>query len=286
MKSLLSILFAFFFFSSTNISANNDFSEESRDGVGFFKMERVIDHYYGNYSYQFEIHSINNGWVQIKKNITPTLGTNEAFILRRLVFLSPLSSNTCFNFLLSVSSDGQNFYDFFGNTSTTAGIGEPWTPCILPFQGTPGNIIAIRIKFLSFYSSSPFSDSINSIIKLDYWCASQFSYPIRIIEDFENVVTTITPIQGSVPEKFSLSQNYPNPFNPKTNINFQVPKTSLVTLKVYDVLGREVVALVNEKMQAGSYKVDFDGSRYTSGTYFYRLETDGYAETKKMLLIK
>ncbi|MDD5360804.1 MAG: M28 family peptidase [Ignavibacteria bacterium] len=90
----------------------------------------------------------------------------------------------------------------------------------------------------------------------------------------------------NVPVKFNLAQNYPNPFNPVTKINFALPKSGLVTLKVYDILGKEVAALLREVRQAGYYTVDFNGSDLSSGVYYYRLEAGEFADVKKMILIK
>lgn len=91
---------------------------------------------------------------------------------------------------------------------------------------------------------------------------------------------------NSFPETFALYQNYPNPFNPTTAIGYQLSATSQVTLKVYDILGREVATLVDEKQNAGSYSVKFDGSRLASGVYFYRLSAGGFADVKKLVLLK
>lgn len=96
----------------------------------------------------------------------------------------------------------------------------------------------------------------------------------------------IAPISGNVPEKYSLSQNYPNPFNPATNIKLQIPESGLVKLVVFDVTGREVAELVNETLNAGEYKVDFNASGLTSGVYFYKLTSAGFTETKRMVLVK
>jgi hypothetical protein len=90
----------------------------------------------------------------------------------------------------------------------------------------------------------------------------------------------------TIPVKYWLNQNYPNPFNPSTIINYQVPVLSHITLKLFDVLGREITTLVNEEKNAGRYKVKFDGSKITSGIYFYKLNAGNFSETKKMLLIK
>jgi hypothetical protein len=88
------------------------------------------------------------------------------------------------------------------------------------------------------------------------------------------------------PIKFELHQNYPNPFNPSTTIQFDIPKAAFVTLKVYNVLGQEVATLVNEKREAGRYEVEFDGSKLTSGVYFYRLQAGSFVQTRKMILLK
>jgi hypothetical protein len=100
------------------------------------------------------------------------------------------------------------------------------------------------------------------------------------------VISGVTPITSKIPNEYKLEQNYPNPFKPVTKINFALPKAGNVSLKVYDMLGREVAVLVNENRIAGSHTVDFDGSAFTSGAYFYRLESNGFTDTKKMILIK
>ncbi len=98
----------------------------------------------------------------------------------------------------------------------------------------------------------------------------------------------VTSVNGKtqVPVAFSLGQNYPNPFNPTSTISYSVPKEGRVTLKVYDILSREVATLVDAVKQPGRYHVSFDGSRYASGVYFYRLSSGGQTLTKKMLLLK
>ncbi|MCX6163548.1 MAG: T9SS type A sorting domain-containing protein, partial [Ignavibacteriae bacterium] len=80
--------------------------------------------------------------------------------------------------------------------------------------------------------------------------------------------------------------NYPNPFNPVTRINFDIPKQGLVTMKVFDILGREVRTLVNEVKAPGKYSVDFNGTELSSGVYFYRLESNNFTDIKRMILIK
>jgi photosystem II stability/assembly factor-like uncharacterized protein len=96
----------------------------------------------------------------------------------------------------------------------------------------------------------------------------------------------IRKIDENIPGKFCLYQNFPNPFNPTTKISYKVESYKVIKLMVYDILGKEVATLVNEKQSPGVYEITFDGSGLTSGIYFSKLGTENYSETKKMLLIK
>ena len=104
-------------------------------------------------------------------------------------------------------------------------------------------------------------------------------------------VTSVEGKTSELPKVFGLSQNYPNPFNPTTTIEYQLPIASTVTMKIYDMLGREAATLVNQKQEAGTYSMTFDGTRYSSGVYFYRIiavsmNRTVYIATKKLLLLK
>jgi len=92
--------------------------------------------------------------------------------------------------------------------------------------------------------------------------------------------------EQNIVSDFKLEQNYPNPFNPTTNIEFRIADFGFVSLKIYDAIGNEITTLVNKEMQAGTHKVKFDAAGLPSGTYFYRLETAKYSETRKMVLLK
>ena len=99
-------------------------------------------------------------------------------------------------------------------------------------------------------------------------------------------IISIQNISTETPSKYSLSQNYPNPFNSTSNLKFQIVNTGDVKLIVYDIMGKEVQTLVNERLQPGTYEAAFDASSLNTGVYFYKLITNGFTETKKMLLIK
>jgi hypothetical protein len=100
------------------------------------------------------------------------------------------------------------------------------------------------------------------------------------------ITTSVADHAVEHPNDFILSQNYPNPFNPETRIKFAIPSGSDVTLKVYDLLGREVATLVNERLQPGSFETTFDGSGLASGVYFYRLSAGSFVETKKLVMMR
>ena len=107
---------------------------------------------------------------------------------------------------------------------------------------------------------------------------AEWKFRVGKITDVENI--------GGAPSEFSLSQNYPNPFNPSTAINFSIAEKGFVTLKVFNLLGQEVALLVNEEKAAGHYNVNFNASQLASGMYVYRLQTENFTSTKKMILMK
>jgi hypothetical protein len=101
----------------------------------------------------------------------------------------------------------------------------------------------------------------------------------------------IQNISTNIPRVFKLYQNYPNPFNPVTKIRFDVPKNNghksmNIRLYIYDIKGREIAMLINQELEPGSYKIDLDASKYPSGSYYYKIVTDEFTDTKKMALVK
>ncbi len=135
--------------------------------------------------------------------------------------------------------------------------------------------------------------AINLTVEGNLIFLSQGSYGFTILKN--DLITSVkNGSNSSLTNHIDLSQNYPNPFNPTTTIQFSIPSPSQgegqrvrsVTLKVYDVLGREIATLVNEQKSPGNYQVTFDGSKLTSGVYFYRLQSGSFSQTKKFLLLK
>ena len=114
---------------------------------------------------------------------------------------------------------------------------------------------------------------------------AELEYAVRELDNIV-IATGIKNGNNQVPGCYSLSQNYPNPFNPTTSISYQIPVAGNVTLKIYDLLGREVATLVNEQKHIGSYEVKFNGRNLSSGMYLYQLRSGSFVETKKLILIK
>jgi len=123
---------------------------------------------------------------------------------------------------------------------------------------------------------------------MSLYAVGMFYY--SVIKYSQSIPTSVEQI-SEIPEKFNLDQNYPNPFNPSTKIQYSIPQSSSVTIKVFDILGNEIETLVNEEKSAGNYEVEFNSHSGTvrnlpSGIYFYKLMTSNFAETKKMILLK
>ncbi len=105
-----------------------------------------------------------------------------------------------------------------------------------------------------------------------------------------DITATVEPTSVNAlslkPDKFQLLQNYPNPFNPSTRITFDLPKKEFVSVNVYNSIGQKVKTLLNQSLDSGRHSVDFNGENLTAGVYFYRIKTDGFVSTKKMILLK
>lgn len=113
-----------------------------------------------------------------------------------------------------------------------------------------------------------------------------YNHAKAAMQMFRRVVVSVEPVSEAVPNQYTLSQNFPNPFNPSTQIEFSVPKEGFTTVKVYDMLGKEVATLVNEQLAPGTYRTTLDGSKLSSGTYVYMLTSGSTRITKKMMLVK
>ncbi|MBS4035407.1 MAG: T9SS type A sorting domain-containing protein [Ignavibacterium sp.] len=139
--------------------------------------------------------------------------------------------------------------------------------------------------------------SLNEVIKNFEFFNSNISYGISSNQiyftndgwvTYSKVDSIVTHVEnpGTIPNEFTLYQNYPNPFNPTTVISYQLPVSSNVSIKVYDLLGREVSTLVEEYKQAGKYQINFNADGLSSGVYYYQLKTGNFIQTKKLIFLR
>jgi hypothetical protein len=189
----------------------------------------------------------------------------------------------------------------YTGTYTVPGTGWQYINLTTPFywNGTSNLLVEICYNNSSWTAYSPvYATSATSMMVGQYsdlstgdGCTqltspSVLTYRANTCFTMEPVISTVSNSTNGIPNEYRLMQNYPNPFNPVTKISFDIPKQGLVTLKIYDVLGREVRTLVNEVKNAGSYTVDFNAADLSSGVYFYKLEVNGFSDVKRMMLIK
>jgi photosystem II stability/assembly factor-like uncharacterized protein len=136
------------------------------------------------------------------------------------------------------------------------------------------------------WSNIGLSESVSSLIIFGNYIYAGTMVGIIWKRPVSEIITSIDKERNNFPEHFNLEQNFPNPFNPVTTISYQIPKYGMVTIKIYDILGREIKTLVNEYKPVGRYNITFNASNLASGVYFYRFQAEEFTETKKLLLLK
>ena len=206
-------------------------------------------------------------------NIYKTTNTGSNWTI-----INTFTGNKIFNNLMSLPNTGTAFA--IGNTIDTA---MQWIDKITTLKTTNYGLNWVSKDFnpkLLAYGLS-LVDANNFFIG-----AGETNLAAQILKSTNGGNVFVNQVGTSVPSSYSLGQNYPNPFNPITNVKFSIINLGNVRLVVFDIMGREVQTLVNEKLQPGTYEARFDGSMLNSGVYFYKLITKGFTETKKMLIIK
>lgn len=177
--------------------------------------------------------------------------------------------------------------------TTSSNGGGSYSPLVLLDGGTSGPLVTAPPDLDPFIPSSsqwatkkyPLPAGTN---KIQFKAISQYGNNLYL----DNIcvvgpsVGISNLVNNLIPEHYSLSQNYPNPFNPSTIINYSISKSNLVTLKIYDILGKEVALLINEKQNAGNYSVQFNGANLSSGIYFYSIQSGEFNDVKRMVLVK
>lgn len=172
-----------------------------------------------------------------------------------------------------------SIYFINSNTGWTAGdhFGSNATSCYYTTNGGTNWLKEFGVIHSGRITKIRFSSSYTG------WIGGQYGKIFKTIN-----TGGLTGISNEVnkPVTYELFQNYPNPFNPVTNIKYQIPVNGFVSLKIYDIIGREIKTLVNEIKNSGSYNITFDGTEFTSGIYFYRIQSGDFMQVKKMILIK
>jgi len=140
---------------------------------------------------------------------------------------------------------------------------------------------------LGFVRGAGTTTEAQSYSFVDASASGRVFYRLKQVDfDGQFEYSNIIEVNAGVPKTFALEQNYPNPFNPSTAISYQLPVASNVSLKVFDMLGKEVATLVNARQEAGAYTVNFNANNLSSGVYFYRLQAGNFVQTRKMMLVK
>jgi len=202
------------------------------------------------------------------------------------------------NVIVSAGSYGNIYY-----LPYTRSIMTPFDSSKVPYEGHP--ILSFAARNANLFAGNSIgnifiSEYFGIMWKLiSYSLTDQAVYSLALNNSYilagtENGIwrlwypeaTTNVDNSKIVPTGFALEQNYPNPFNPTTAISYQLPAYSHVSLKVYDVLGKEVATLVNENKPAGNYKIEFNAGKLVSGIYFYTIQAGTFIQTKKLLLLK
>jgi hypothetical protein len=156
------------------------------------------------------------------------------------------------------------------------------------FQNEQTTYTKFQVDITYYTDDTPDTSIISIGLEDTPGTGGDYSGSYFVIDDlvFGNGATDIKQQDGATPQSFELQQNYPNPFNPTTRISFTIPKENHVVLIVYNTLGQKVATLVNGIKQPGSYEVNFDGSKLSSGIYFYCLTSEQNVLTRKMILLK
>ena len=185
--------------------------------------------------------------------------------------------------------DSNKIIQWYFNTSSAVSAPLLYYNSTL-YLGTLGNqVIALydgaetpSPKVAAFSKSSV----SNQVARIPMWATFQGNNQRTGISSSLLGATGIQNLNNNIPKLFELSQNYPNPFNPSTNISFSLPSKSFVSLKVFDLLGRQVASIVSEELPLGNYSRQWNAANMPSGVYFYRLEVGSFTETKKLILLR
>lgn len=221
------------------------------------------------------VNSQNNPLPEPQNLLTETIGTSILGIVNAEQWSSCLVTYKNVTIDSSNADGAYNYGESYGNDGVL-----PHTRIIWSDGNTSFNAGASAVKV----SKGDFFSSITGVLGYTH---AYYKLTPRKDEDISGYVPTdVKDEVAGLPAQYDLKQNYPNPFNPSTSIAYSIPKSGLVTIKIYNILGQELRELVNQMMNPGTYNVSFDASSLTSGVYFYSLSVDNFTQVKKMMLLK
>ena len=239
----------------------------------FFEVDRLSPSYAGEREYT----------ATFKKMLLKRIKRGEALqIALNYVQTGPVVVGHTQIPVLDIAFENKGIKSIFKNLVFNERGTDTWgLRTLIQTEGTLDSVDCIYLRI-----SGDFKETA---IQVDYLAFTDFNLNILdVIDDFEDSTITDIKDEFAIPTSYSLSQNYPNPFNPSTTITFQLSKSNFVSLKVFDVLGREIETLVNEEKPIGEHSVHFDGSPLSSGMYIYQINIGHgqFVQTKKMILMK
>ncbi|VAX28462.1 hypothetical protein MNBD_IGNAVI01-2898, partial [hydrothermal vent metagenome] len=258
------------FVTGSEIAWDLDYKGNSSDKNfiwNFLKMKYAADAPYGISSTYYKVELVDNDYIQTPQSFSFDNGTHGTYNVKWPDVI--------------LETQGSNGFIKYSDLDTSNGYAGLMFEGLFPNGTEPGKIITLGFPFETIYPESTRNIFTSEILKFF---------------DIPNSVAQTSTTQ--VPSSFYLYQNYPNPFNPTTTIRYSIPRyggqanvassfsSSLVILKVYDLLGREVATLVNKQQEPGNYEVVFNASQLSSGTYLYRLSVGDLTSVKKMILLK
>ena len=259
----------------TLVSASSPCNLGIAHTYGTLTWQQILEHYYNVSPYNWTVYA----------GITATINTSVCV---------PSASNPCSTFTITSNVNSTGAASFMIGASiapagTTNWISDPAHDVKLAFSLGTGNynrLFTIPCNaapgYYDLLTAIWYDKNNNNLID-----GSDFVVHSKLTPNAINISPIgINIISNEIPKEFNLFHNFPNPFNPSTQIKFDIPKTSYVILKIFDITGKESANLVNEELKAGKYSVDWNASDLPSGVYFYKIKSGNFTATKKMILLK
>jgi hypothetical protein len=224
-------------------------------------------------NFLFSMHRGRSGGLRLASYFPESSFTRSGNLMNLRLIDTTMSPDRWYRYVGVVNSSDSVYFRFYNAENQL--IGEHGTPLLEGEDVHPANgPFMLGVKQNALPTGPFFQGYVDEVKYYNYIPEKYQGSGLPVDEPRE------------IPQKVALNQNYPNPFNPTTNIAYQLPAAADVTLKIYDVLGREIATLVDKRQQAGQHRVEFNAANQSSGVYFYQLETKNVQKVRKMMLLK